>query len=66
MGALKKYLDTRNPKANQLQEYQTPIIIISGFLLAGLYLWSSKSTPPLCTVQSKPQASRKEDVIFTI
>ena len=75
VNALNNYLKQSVKPSNSLQEYQTPIIIISGaLLLAGLYLWSSKPqsagqpSAPLQPAQPsppRPEAVNDNDM-FTI
>ena len=75
VNALNNYLKQSVKPSNSLQEYQTPIIIISGaLLLAGLYLWSSKlqsadqlSAPPQPAQPSPPRPEAVNDNdMFTI
>ena len=52
MTTLKSYLEQQ--KQSPLQEYQTPIIITSLLLLAGLYLWSTKEAKQSDPAPSAP------------
>ena len=71
VNALNNYLKQSVKPSNSLQEYQTPIIIISGaLLLAGLYLWSSKPQSADQPSAAQPSPPRSEAVndndMFTI
>ena len=58
MTTLKSYLEQQ--KQSPLQEYQTPIIVSSLLLLAGLYFWATRGTKQSDPTQFAP-ANEEQD-----